>query len=296
MSHTDRRHFLTAAAGGLAAAPLATAVSMAKDKAPASGAKMRLGLCTYLWGRDWDLPTLVTNCKKAGVLAVETRTTHKHGVERSLTKAQRKDVVKRFADAGVTHLGPGSNERFDSPNPAKLKKSIEATKQFIMLSHDTGGTGVKVKPDSFHKGVPHEKTIEQIGKTLNLLGEYGAGYGQQIRLEVHGGCSHLPDIKAIMDVADHKNVAVCWNCNGQDLAGKGLEHNFNLVKDRFGATCHVRELDGKNYPYPELVKLLVKMDYAGWVLLECRGNPKDRVAAMIAQRELFAKYIAQAKA
>ena len=63
-----------------------------------------------------------------------------------------------------------------------------------------------------------------------------------------------------MDVADHKNVAGCWNCNRQDLAGKGLEHNFNLVKGRFGATCHVRELDGKNYPYPELVKLLVKMD------------------------------------
>ena len=58
-----------------------------------------------------------------------------------------------------------------------------------------------------------EKTIEQIGKALNELGSFGEGWGQQIRLEVHGQCAELPTIKAIMEIADHPNVAVCWNCN-----------------------------------------------------------------------------------
>jgi hypothetical protein len=101
--------------------------------------------------------------------------------------------------------------------------------------HDCGGSGVKVKPNSFVKGVEHEKTIEQIGKALNEVAAYGQEYGQQIRVEVHGpGTSELPVIKAIFDVADHPNVAVCWNSNGEDLKGEGLEYNFNLVKSRFG--------------------------------------------------------------
>ena len=99
-----------------------------------------------------------------------------------------------------------------------------------------------------------------------------------------------------MDVADHPNVGVCWNCNAQDLAGEGLVHNFDLVKDRFGATCHVRELNVGTYPYQQLVDLLVGMDYDGWVLLECRTNPKDRIAGLVEQQEVFQEMIARAQA
>ena len=48
---------------------------------------MQLGLVTYQWGADWDLPTLIKNCEKTGFRGVELRTTHKHGVEPSLDEA-----------------------------------------------------------------------------------------------------------------------------------------------------------------------------------------------------------------
>ena len=52
------------------------------------------------------------------------------------------------------------------------------------------------------------------------VGAYAADFGQKIRLEVHGqGTDELPNIKAIMDVATHPNVGVCWNCNATDLQG-----------------------------------------------------------------------------
>ena len=28
---------------------------------------MRFSLVTYMWGADWDLPTLIANCEAAGV-------------------------------------------------------------------------------------------------------------------------------------------------------------------------------------------------------------------------------------
>jgi sugar phosphate isomerase/epimerase len=291
MQNPSRRRFLQQSLGvaaAVASAPLARALAVQGDE-------MAFGLVTYLWGQDWDVPTLIANCSKSKVLGVELRTTHAHGVEPSLNEQQRRDVRARFADSPVSLVSLGSNERFDSPDPAALQKSIETTKAFLRLSHDVGSTGVKVKPDSFHKDVPREQTIEQIGKALNQVGAYGAGYGQEIRLEVHGKCAELPTIKAIMDIADHPNVGVCWNSNAQDLQGEGLEHNFRLVRDRFGATCHVRELDDAKYPYPKLFKLLVETDYAGWILLEARGKPADRVAALAEQRRLFLDLIANAR-
>jgi len=296
MTNPSRRDFLKRSmylgAATVAAGPLRFVPAQACKK---SGSKMNFGLVTYLWGRDWDLPTLISNCEKSKVLGVELRTTHAHGVEPHLNAQERKEVKKRFDDSPAVLVGLGSDERFDNPDPVKLEKAVEVTKAFIKLSHDVGGSGVKVKPDSFHKDVPREKTIQQIGRSLNIVGAFGADYGQQIRLEAHGQCAELPTIKAIMDIADHPNVGVCWNCNEEDLAGDGLEYNFNLVKDRFGDTLHIRELNVDKYPYQELMNLLVEMDYAGWILLEARTKPKDRVKALVEQRQLWENMIAKAQ-
>ncbi len=268
-------------------------------KKPASSdqsGKVQYGLVTYNWGKDWDLPTLIKNCETAEVPGVELRTTHRHGVERTLTAAQRRDVKKQFADSPVTLVGIGSDERYDNPDPAILRKAILATHDFIKLSHDVGGTGVKVKPNSFHKNVPHEKTIEQIGKTLNQLGKYGLEWGQQIRLEVHGQCAPLPIMKQILDIADHPNVAICWNCNPTDLQGKGLEYNFNLVKDRFGATVHIHDLINSSYPHQQFFNLLAKENYSGWLMLEEGKVPKDNIVAKLAeQKKLFTQMWQQAR-
>ncbi len=287
MPTPSRREFLKAAAltslAGFASGGSAFGFAAPDEKK----SPMQFGLVTYMWGADWDLPTLISHCEQTDVLGVELRTTHAHGVEPSLSAEARKEVKKRFEGSRVTNVGIGSNERFDDPNPQVVKKAIEATKAFIKLSQDVGGSGVKVKPDRFHKDVPHEQTIEQIGRSLNVLGKFGADYNQQIRLEVHGQCAELPTIKKILDVADHSNVAICWNSNPQDLQGEGLEKNFQLVADRFGATCHVHELEAESYPYKELFTLLQGVEYKGWVLLEAGSPPKDRIAALKNQRRLF---------
>lgn len=251
------------------------------------------GLVTYQWAKDWDLPTLIENCVKTQVLGVELRTTHAHKVEPNLSPMEREEVAARFTDSGVTLVGIGSNERYDSPDATVLEKAIEDTKSFIRLSHDIGGTGVKVKPDSFHKDVPREKTIEQIGTSLNKLAEYAEGFGQQIRLEVHGQCAELPTIKAIMDIATHSSVAVCWNSNPQDLLGEGIEKNYELVADRMGQTCHIHELETENYPWEKLFRMMVKHNFSGWAMLEASSTPANLVEALAKQRELFDKLIAK---
>lgn len=292
-SENGRRDFLINL-GLVTSAMLATSGQFAFGKSKNRG--MKLGFVTYQWGKDWDVDTLVKNLSASGILGVELRVEHAHKVSPALTKEERMQVRKKFSDSPVKIVGMGTNQQYDYIEPQLLKESIEQTKAFFQLSHDIGGSGVKVKPNQFRPGVDHKKTIEQIGLALNELAKYGADMGQQLRLEVHGNeTQELPNIKAIMEVANHPNATVCWNCNPQDLIGEGLEANFNMVKNRFGDICHVRELNDTSYPYQDLMNLFVKNKYEGWVLLECRTNPADKVKALIEQREIFEKMIGMKK-
>lgn len=293
---SSRRDFLRQSLYLGAAAAVAPAFDPAAlGQAAEQGPEIAFGLVTYIWGMDLALPDLLKALEKAKVLGVELRTERAHKVEPSLGAGARAEVRKRFEDSPVQLVGLGTNEAFHWPDPKQLAAAIEKSKAFIRLSHDVGGTGVKVKPNDLPKGVPQEKTTEQIGKALNVLGAFGADFGQQIRLEVHGGCAPLPIIKQIMDVADHPNVGVCWNSNADDLKGPGLEANFNLVRKRFGATAHVRRLESKDYPFAELIRLFVKSNYNGWILLEAHDTPKDLSAALVEQRERFAAMLAAAE-
>src|SRR5688572_10045666 len=214
--------------------------------------RMKLGTVTYNLAQDWDVPTIIKNCEAAGFQGVELRTTHKHGVEVLLNKEQRAEVRKRFTDSKVELMGLGSAFDYHTPDQQKLRKDIEATKEYIILAQDVGASGVKVRPNGLPKEVPVEKTLEQIGRSLRELGVFAKEHGQVIRLEVHGtGTSLLPNIKRIMDVADHPNVGVCWNSNPTDLDGAGFEHNFDLVKDKINAV-HLRDLFIEDYPFRKL--------------------------------------------
>jgi sugar phosphate isomerase/epimerase len=291
----SRRDFLLKL-GAISGAFMLSDAQTAFATVDANRKKMKLGIVTYLWGKDWDVDTLIKNLSLSKIYGVELRVEHAHGVSPKLTTSERQEVRKKFADSPVIVVGMGTNQQYDYTETEKLRESIEETKAFIRLSHDIGGSGVKVKPNQFRNGVPHEKTLEQIGKALNELAQYGADYGQQIRLEVHGEeTQELYNIKAIMDVATHPNATVCWNCNPQDLNGGGLKANFDMVKSRFGDICHVRELDDASYPYQELITLFAKNNYKGWILLECRTDPADKVKALIEQRKVFEKMRGKAR-
>ena len=255
---------------------------------------MKFGLVTYLWAQHWDLSTIISNCEKAGYEGVELRTQHAHGVETSLSSAQRADVRKRFADSAVTCIGYGANFEYHSPDPAKLRENIDQTKEYIRLCSEIGATGIKVKPNDLPAEVPVEKTIAQIAASLNEVGKFAKDYGQLVRVEVHGPkTQEIPVMKAIFEQVTEPQVKMCWNCNEPDLLPPGLEANFNSVKKWFGDTVHVRELNDTTYPYQLLFDLFNTMKYDGWILLEGRTEPSDPVAAMKEQLRIFNEMISK---
>jgi sugar phosphate isomerase/epimerase len=276
------------ALGLLESEMLAAATDEARGAAPKT-TRMKLGTVTYNLAQDWDIATIIKNCEAARFEGVELRTGHAHKVEVGLSKAERESVKERFANSKVQLMGLGSAFEFHTPDPDKLKKEIEATKEYIVLAHDVGASGVKVRPNGLPKEVPRERTLEQIGRSLGELGAFGERYGIAIRLEVHGtGTSLLPNIKKILDVADHPNVGACWNSNQSDLEGEGFEANFDLVKDKI-FSVHMRDLYLEEYPFRKLLKRLNGIGFSGYCLAEIPQSA-DPVRVMMYFRALWLAY------
>jgi len=230
---------------------------------------MKLGIVTYNIAKDWDVPTLIEKCKATGMEAVELRTTHNHGVEPTLSASQRAEVKKRFADSPVRLLSLGSVCEYHAADPAVVRQNIETCKEFVKLAADVGAVGVKVRPNGLQEpAVPRSKTLEQIGKALLECGQFAQDYGIGIWLEVHGRATCEPvNIRAIMDVADHPAVGVCWNSNMPDVVNGSVAPSFELLK-RWIRNAHINELCNEAYPWREFFSLLKGIGYQGYCLAE----------------------------
>jgi sugar phosphate isomerase/epimerase len=279
MSISRRRFFASA---GVVGGAIAASDSIVPAASPASvddkPLKFTLGLVTYNMAAQWDLPTLLNICKDVGISPIELRTTHKHGVEPSLGKEQREDVKKQFADSGVQLWGCGTICEFQSIDPAVVEKNIETCKTFVQLVADLGGKGVKVRPNGLPKGVPVEKTLEQIGKSLIPCGNAAADAGLEIWVEVHGpGSSHPPYIKTIMETCNLPNVGCTWNSNATDIKDGSVAEYFHLLRPWI-KSCHINELyknESKTYPYRELFRLFRETGYDRVTECEVSKTPGD---------------------
>src|SRR5207247_641738 len=130
---TDRRSFMKTAGLTLGAAGLLPALAADTQKQPTfilRLPKMKLGIVTYNIAKDWDVPTILKNCAETKFQGVELRTSHAHGVEVRLNKDQRAEVKQRFRDSPVELMGLGSAFDFHTPDQAKLRADIAATKEY----------------------------------------------------------------------------------------------------------------------------------------------------------------------
>ena len=291
MARCSRRGFLTSSTAGVGCTALLHGTGARTSFATPPPASLKIGIVTYNIAKDWDVPTIIKNCTETKYDGVELRTGHAHGVELSLTQDQRAEVKKRFADSPVRIAQLGSTYEFHSLDPAELRKNIEGCKQYIQLARDVGSPAVKVRPNGLQtkRGVPVEKTLEQIGKSLAELGKAGADAGIEIRLEVHGPeTSRVDYAQKIMEVANHPMVTINWNSNQTDLQGGTLEENFARLSAKI-RHVHMRDLYLEEYPWRKLVGLLVAAKFSGYCCAEIAESP-DPLRVMRYFRALFLAY------
>ncbi len=290
MTHREnRRRFLTssiAAAAASATLGMSSQVAFAQGE-PTTGPALRLGVMTYNLARDWDLDTVIANCTEAKFEHAELRTTHAHGVEVTLSPAERRKVRKRFEDSGLK-LSLASGFAYHWPDPQQLRENIEGTKEYTLLAEDIGAIGIRVFPNALlaDKGIPEQQTIEQIAEAVSEVATFAADHGVEIRLANHGrGTNRLTVIKRILDATDCEHIYVNWNCDRTDVEDPGFEANFHSVKDRI-RNLHLHELWDPRYPYRKLFTLLRQHGYQGYCDAEVQAS-EDPLRFMQYYRALF---------
>jgi sugar phosphate isomerase/epimerase len=238
----------------------------------------QLGTVTYNIAKDWDLPTILKKLETLKFQGVELRTSHAHKVEVDLTPAQRREVKKQFDDSPVELAGLGSAFEYQATDPSVVKKNIADTKEYVRLAHDIAAPGVKVRPNGIPRGADLDATLRQIGRALHEVGEDAAGFGVEIRVEVHGGTTQLlPNLAKIIAYADHPNVYVCWNSNATDVVNGTISDTFALVASKV-REVHLHDLTDEQYPWRELFALLEAQAYNGYTLAEIpESTDADRV-------------------
>jgi sugar phosphate isomerase/epimerase len=222
---------------------------------------------TYNVAKEWDLDTILRLCRETGFEGVEFRTTHAHGVERTLSPDERRAVRKRCQDAGLLQTSLGSVCEFHSPDPAVVRKHIDDCREWVVLAQDIGAKGVKVRPNGLPKDVPEEKTLEQIGRALAECGAFGRDHGVEIWVEVHGDQTKVPArMRKIMDICSHPSVGLTWNSNDTDVENGSVAQSFALLRPDIRC-CHITDLRS-GYPYRELFSLLAQSGFTGFTLCE----------------------------
>jgi hypothetical protein len=230
------------ASGGRTSREFVNSSNPSPSRPSETAPRFKLGLVTYQLAQSWDIDTIINNCEAALFEGVELRTTHRHGVEPSISKQRRAEVRKRFEGSRVRLVSLGSTCEYESPDPDIVKRNIEETRKFCELAHDLGCLGVKVRPNGFPPGSDHTKVLEQIGEALNQCGDIARDLGVEIWLEVHGEeTERPPNIHRIMEVCNHASVGICWNSNDDDIVGGSVKPSFALLKPWL-RSCHINEL------------------------------------------------------
>jgi sugar phosphate isomerase/epimerase len=272
-----RRDFLSGSAAALTAPWLA---ATSAGPLEAAGPGFHLGCVTHTLFADYDLESIIRILEAAGFEGVELRTTtasptgQKHGVEPSLSQAERARVRKRFESSKVKLVNLGSVVEFQSADAAERKRQVATGKTFVDLAKDLGAIGVKVRPYGWGTEPDHQVTTRRIGECLKELGEYAAPKNIQIQLEFHDE-GHRED-KQMMEIAGLKNVGLTWNSAGSDLVNGSVKPCFDIL-GRWVMMAHVHDPVGRKYPYREFFSLLHAAKFTGYTLYEgaAKGNIED---------------------
>ena len=81
----------------------------------------------------------------------------------------------------------------------------------------------------------------------------------------------------MIEPAESDGICLIYNCNPDDVSDGSVQESYRAVADR---VCHVHlhDLADPQWPYLELLQLLVADGYEGWCTAELQDSPdRERV-------------------
>ncbi len=257
---------------------------------------MKLSIDTYVICGDMELERLIDVAKSNGYAGIEFRAEsgQKHGVEPEISKAQRQEVKKKMADAGMAASCISTSVRNESPDLAERRKNIQRAKQFVELAADIDCGRIRTFGNKFPEGIEKGEVIKYVGESLREVAEFAADSGVDVLLEMHGHFYYWEYCLNAVKIADHPNVAINYNCDNRDLVDGSVTQTYRHVA-KLLRHVHMHDLAAPSFPYKELFQLLKDDGYDGYTSLELGYKGGDPETVMKLYAALYREYMNQLK-
>ena len=212
---------------------------------------------------------------------------HKHGVEPTLSAAEREQVKRRFASeqdpAAELRLHLRVSRRPTRPCGARTSKR---RKRWIDLAHDTGAWGVKVRPNGSARrsaAGDHDRpaSASACANSANTAPDEASRSGWR---STGAETQNPPVSAAIMKAAKHDNVGVCWNSNPTDIVNGSVKPSFDLLRPWI-KNVHINEL-AERLSLARAVPLLRQIAIRAVHAVRSAGEQRARAVSSLVPRAL----------
>ncbi|MEI6499855.1 MAG: sugar phosphate isomerase/epimerase family protein [Armatimonadota bacterium] len=237
---------------------------------------MKLSFMTFATP-DWDLSRILTAAIRYGYDGIEPRAEaeHKHGIELGTTKKQRKELKAMFEDTGVANLCLATSRTYSMLEADKRAESVELTKKYIDLAHDTGAPTIRVFGGGTPEGADFAEVKKYVAEALRECAEHAQGSGVYVCFETHDGYISAHDAAEVVRLADSPQAAINWDFMHPCTAGMTIPEAFEVLKP-YLRHCHLHDgvrtenggwdlvLMGKGQiDHQEAIRLLGTIGYEG---------------------------------
>ncbi len=177
------------------------------------------------------LEEMLSVAKTTGYGGIEPRAGagHAHGVELGANQAERRGMMDRAGEAGVSICCLAVSCHYADPAGAQVQ--IEETHAYIDLAADVGAPRLRVFGGRIPDGIERGAAIESVARQLSAVADHAGERNVAICLETHDDWCDPAHVVAVMKLVDHPAVAVNWDVlHPVRTAGFSLPDSFALLR------------------------------------------------------------------
>lgn len=231
MRSLTRRNFLAAtslAVAGLTAAPNLKATPVLPGKRTC---KMKLGFMTSM-AQDKTIPELIDLARTYGYQGIEFRPEWKqaHGLELAMSKGERKEARKRFADAGIeiSAVSPGVKFLKDDRD-----QQLDMMYRYIELAADVGAPCIRFFADPLPKDPALRRESHKVQAAYQAkAAERAYEAGVLLALETHGNSIGVDAGEMMFLAGFPPALRVNWHLSHSLKRGEDADTAYRHIKGR----------------------------------------------------------------
>jgi sugar phosphate isomerase/epimerase len=224
-------------------------------------------------GKDRDLATMIDICRESGMAGFEIfeHPDYRSRVSLESTPAERAKVKGMFEGAGLPIAALAITCRYDVPDQAKVRASIEETKRYVDLAKDIGAPRLRCLGDCFREGLTREQTMTQVSAALREICEYADPLGIDCPVEMHGDFSAWEVALDAVQRVDHPRCYLVHNGAPRNMQPGDWDEIWAKIGPHV-KHVHVHDIISDRFPSKRLFLTLRDSGYDGFISLELQPS------------------------